>query len=1597
MRKIYLAFLSLFIMLAWTSQTMGQASAYNFAGGAGTYTPLTGGTVFTPADPDDGTINVPLGFNFVFGGITYTNAVISTNGSIKLAADGTTAYGTSWTNNLSNAYGAPIIAPLWDDNNATGATISYLSTGTSPAKTFSVEWLNLHIGGSGSNAAPTATFRITLYENSNIIQFQYGTVNAFGTVTASIGLNDMTSFLSVTPANPANTSTASSTTANNGISSATGLISGTTYLFTPPACSAPAGLATAGLTSTGVTVNWNTNAAATSYTWELRTGGACGSGSPLQSGTITTNTIPISGLSPTTTYTVCVRSTCGGPNSAYTSITFTTPCGALAITPTTPWTENFDALATVGATSFPPCWFKQNGDWRSANNATTTFDANARSAPNFIQTAYTATNEYIWTPGFQLTAGTSYDFSFWFADYGAGYNSWAADIFYNSTQNSTGATALGAPFLSVGTTGPTAYTKVTRTFVPATSGTYYFAIRVNEATGNPWYLSFDDFRMEVTPTCVAPGGLTASAPIPVSAILNWTAPTPPPGAGGGYDWSVTSTTTSATTNVVSSGSTPNNTTTTGTATGLSANTTYYAWVRTNCGGGSFSSWTGPVAFKTPCNATTIPYYQDFSSAVVPALPSCTSLQDVNGGTTWATGVRDASWGFANNVLFYTYSGTLPGNDWFYTQGLNLTAGTTYSLTFKYGATDPLYPEKMKVMYGTSPVAGSMTLPLLDFPNIIANSGAPFANDTIVTFTPASTGIYYIGFQAYSAADQFNLYLDDIAVVLCPAPISIKARGITPTSAVISYKNFSSVSATTVLEYGPSGYTPGTGAAAGAGGTLITPVPGNNVPTIISGLTAATTYDIYARNICGASNSTNIKASFTTLCAAVNIVYTENMESATPALGMPTCTSTEDVNGNSGVYTPGLFGATGGGAWESYSNTTTTTTYMSATKSIVYRYDASNLSRGADDWFYLRGLNLVAGTTYRLKFYYKASDGPDYIESMEVKYGAAAYAPAQTNLLFTNNNISTNLASNFDSVIVDFTPTASGVNYIGIHAKSGPDNAFLYIDDVSVTIAPKVDVGVTAISLPNVTCPTDNVFVAATIRNYNASVLNFATYPVTVKADITGPSAGSVSTVLNTGTLAAGASTTVYLSPSFNFAGGIYSFKAYTSSPDDPLPGNDTLRTTKLVNPFPTAPVITSTPSPATVCTNGIVRLSTQYTPPPAPTTTAFPSGALTIAIPDNGAAGASHTIPVSTIPAGSVITGISVTLNVSHIWVGDVVANLVAPNGKVLNLINGKGGDGDNLTNTVFSSTSTTPIPATGAPYTGTYRPDAAQNVGPTSALSNAASFSDLYSTANGNWTIALRDIEALISGTLTSWTLTLTYGPVNPTVTWAPVTGLFTDANATVPYTGGDAYTVYAKPTAASTVYTVTATGAGPCTRSASVTVTVNPTPVVTVGSAIPDTVCISDQVIPLTGSPAGGTWSGVGVSGTNFLPPSTAVGTYTLTYSYTSNGGCTATATKKIAVKDCPERYNQLRDDAVILWPNPNSGQFNIRINSVLYEKLSMRIYSTTGNLVKTQQFANLVYGRVIPIDLTYLPGGVYFVQFYYDNDKTVSDKHFKVVIGH
>ncbi|MBK7434989.1 MAG: proprotein convertase P-domain-containing protein [Chitinophagaceae bacterium] len=98
------------------------------------------------------------------------------------------------------------------------------------------------------------------------------------------------------------------------------------------------------------------------------------------------------------------------------------------------------------------------------------------------------------------------------------------------------------------------------------------------------------------------------------------------------------------------------------------------------------------------------------------------------------------------------------------------------------------------------------------------------------------------------------------------------------------------------------------------------------------------------------------------------------------------------------------------------------------------------------------------------------------------------------------------------------------------------------------------------------------------------------------------------------------------------------------------------------------------------------------------------SGAINLPLPDLSSA--TSNLTVSCVPAGATATSASVKFNITHTWDGDLSLFLKAPNNQVLNLVNQKGGSGDNFTNTVVSSTGTLTFGASAPPFTNTYLAD---------------------------------------------------------------------------------------------------------------------------------------------------------------------------------------------------------------------------------------------------------------------------------------------------
>ncbi|MBL4657821.1 MAG: leucine-rich repeat domain-containing protein, partial [Flavobacteriales bacterium] len=123
----------------------------------------------------------------------------------------------------------------------------------------------------------------------------------------------------------------------------------------------------------------------------------------------------------------------------------------------------------------------------------------------------------------------------------------------------------------------------------------------------------------------------------------------------------------------------------------------------------------------------------------------------------------------------------------------------------------------------------------------------------------------------------------------------------------------------------------------------------------------------------------------------------------------------------------------------------------------------------------------------------------------------------------------------------------------------------------------------------------------------------------------------------------------------------------------------------------------------------------------------------------------------------------------------------------------------------------------------------------------------------------------------------------------------LFTAANDTI--CSGDSINIYGTfQTTAGTYYDSLST-ANSCDSVFMKTLVVNTTPSVSLG--ILSAVCLNAGSFALSGgTPAGGNYSGTGVSGGNFDPGTAGIGTHAVTYTYNDSTGCSSFATQNIVV---------------------------------------------------------------------------------------------------
>lgn len=193
--------------------------------------------------------------------------------------------------------------------------------------------------------------------------------------------------------------------------------------------------------------------------------------------------------------------------------------------------------------------------------------------------------------------------------------------------------------------------------------------------------------------------------------------------------------------------------------------------------------------------------------------------------------------------------------------------------------------------------------------------------------------------------------------------------------------------------------------------------------------------------------------------------------------------------------------------------------------------------------------------------------------------------------------------------------------------------------------------------------------------------------------------------------------------------------------------------------------------------------------------------------------------------------------------------------------------------------------------------------------------------------------------------------------------------------------------PPSGTTNYTVTGTNQYGCENTDDVNVTVLPLPTVTIDNFTVSSLCTYDAPVALpSGTPAGGYYSGAGVSGNNFDPSLVLPAVHSVSYVYTDGNGCTNYASTDIEVSLCLG-IAENGEATFLMMPNPASNSFTIETGSA---HGTLIVTDASGR--KVLEIAQI--NESIQVDCSSWQNGTYFVEWLSENGSQQSIQKLQIL---
>ncbi len=138
----------------------------------------------------------------------------------------------------------------------------------------------------------------------------------------------------------------------------------------------------------------------------------------------------------------------------------------------------------------------------------------------------------------------------------------------------------------------------------------------------------------------------------------------------------------------------------------------------------------------------------------------------------------------------------------------------------------------------------------------------------------------------------------------------------------------------------------------------------------------------------------------------------------------------------------------------------------------------------------------------------------------------------------------------------------------------------------------------------------------------------------------------------------------------------------------------------------------------------------------------------------------------------------------------------------------------------------------------------------------------------------------------------------------------------------------------------------------------------------------CVYYDEVTMTGSPAGGTFTGNGVTGNVFDPAAAGIGTWDVVYTYSDANGCTNSDTVTVVVDECVSIGEHQNGDFAV-YPNPVNDLLTVEIVATESSQHIWSIYDTNGKLIMSGTQALVSGKNTLTVETEHLSSGLYMLQ--------------------